>query len=391
VPLFRKIAVLVTEDWFALSHFVPLIETLKQHANELVVITRDTGRASELEALGVRVIPVDYHRSAMNPVRELATSARLARLLRRERPDVTHLIAMKPIVLGGLASRMAGVPAIAVHMTGLGFLVTDASAKTRPIKAVVLRHVAGLINRRRSWLFVENPDDLQFLKDNGANPGARVSLLGGAGVDADAMPALQAPTNHPPVAAYAGRMILSKGIDTLIAAKRLLDARGVPLSVSLFGRLDFDNPEAVTEDQIAAWEEAADTSSGTGTVKWHGHTDDLAGVWAAADIFVLAAKEREGMPRAMLEAAACGRPLIVTDIPGCRHFVRDGIEGRVIPPNDPAALADALSELAASPELRVRMGQAARDRLLSGFTTGHVQAAITDAYATLAADLTDTA
>lgn len=384
----RKIAVCITEDWFALSHFVALIEVLREQSDQVIVFARDTGRACELEAMGVRVIPFDYHRSAMNPVKELATAGRLARLLRQEKPDVTHLIAMKPIVLGGLASRLAGIPAIAVHMTGLGFLVTDGSAKTKPVRAVVLRHIATLINRKRSWLFTENTDDLAFLKSKGAAPGPRVTLLGGAGVDADAMPPQPPPNNTMPVVGYAGRMIESKGIDTLLDAKRILLRRGVACDVDLFGRLDFDNPHAISELEIRAWErETEATADVLGAITWHGHTQDLAAVWAKADIFVLAAKEREGMPRSMLEAAACARPLVVTDIPGCRHFVRDGVEGRLVPPNNPEALADALEDLINDPAKRLAMGEAARARLMDGFTTADLKRAVAAAYDQIGTDL----
>ena len=117
--------------------------------------------------------------------------------------------------------------------------------------------------------------------------------------------------------------------------------------------------------------------------RWLGHVADVQEVWRHADIFVLPARSREGMPRALLEAAACARPLVVTDVPGCRHFVRDGVEGFIVPPEDAEALADALERLARDPELRLRMGEAARLRLLHGFTEAHVKQSLRAAYASM--------
>lgn len=354
-------------------------------ADEVVLLARNTGQHPEIEALGVRVVDFDYQRKDMNPLRSAANVAKLTAILRKERPDVVHLIAMKPIVIGGLAARLARVPATVVHMTGLGYLVTSETARVRNVRQLVLKHIAQVINKPGNWLLCENPDDLAFLKANGARPDARVTVLGGAGIDEAAFQPLPPPSNEVPVAGYAGRMLHSKGVDTLVEASRILAQRAVPLNVALYGRLDEDNPEAITAQEIAEWT-AGDAAgqAASGRIAWHGHVDDLRQVWESCDIFVLAAKMREGMPRAMLEAAAFARPLIVTDIPGCRHFVREGIEGRIVQPDDPGALADAIEALAKNPALRHRMGQAARERLLDGFTENQVTQAIGQAYVKLA-------
>jgi glycosyltransferase involved in cell wall biosynthesis len=158
-----------------------------------------------------------------------------------------------------------------------------------------------------------------------------------------------------------------------MAAEALLAARGVPLAIELYGKIDADNPEAISEQQIAAWQRE-------GRARWFGHIADVREVWKRADIFVMAPRGGEGLPRALLEAAACGRPLVVTDVPGCREFVRNGIEGFVVPPNDPSALADALATLIMDGALRERMGTAARLRVLDGFTEADVMGAIQKAY-----------
>jgi glycosyltransferase involved in cell wall biosynthesis len=168
-------------------------------------------------------------------------------------------------------------------------------------------------------------------------------------------------------------MIRSKGVEVLAQASRLLRDRGVVVDVSLFGDADADNPEAISEAQLKAWQQE-------GLLTWHGRVEDVAGIWRASDICVLPSTSREGMPRAVLEAASSRRPLIVTDVPGSRHFVRDGLEGLIVPPANAEALAEALARLAGDSELRARMGQAARTRILDGFTIDHVKRGIRDAY-----------
>lgn len=378
-PVVGKAMVCCTEDWFTLSHFKPLLRRLGELAREVVVVTRSSGRMAEIEALGARTINLEYNRSSMNPVREAATVRGLAGILAAEAPDVVHLIAMKPIVLGGIATALRRPPHTVVHMTGLGFLAISDTVKARAAREAAFAVMRGIMRRPGSWLLVENPEDLSFLEEGGVRHRGRVSMLGGAGIDPDSFP-VQPPTGHDvPVAAYVARMIRPKGVDVLMAAADLLAERGVPLAVELHGEADDGNPEAIPSDMIRAWASGAHR-------RYMGFTRDVAKVWRSADIFVLPARSREGMPRALLEAASSGRAAVVTNVPGCRHFVRDGIEGLVVAPGDAEALAGALERLARDAGLRQRLGAAARAKVLSGFTEAHVEAGIEAAYRNMLAD-----
>jgi glycosyltransferase involved in cell wall biosynthesis len=197
--------------------------------------------------------------------------------------------------------------------------------------------------------------------------------LGGAGVDPKAFPLLAPPNNSVPVAAFVGRLIASKGVDLLMSAYDRVRARGVPLQLELFGDTDTSNRAAIAPEVVQEW-------CARSGARWHGHVSSVADVWRRADFFVLPSRGGEGLPRAMLEAASCGRPLIVTDVPGCRHFVREGVEGLLVPAEDVDALADALHRLASDQTLRLKMGNAARMRLLDGFTEAHVIAALLSSY-----------
>ena len=377
--LCRKVVLCITEDWFTLSHFKPLIAVLREVAHAVVVITNSSGRLGEIEALGVRVVDFDFHRSSSNPGRQAASAWALARIMEAENPDVVHLVAMKPVVLGGLALKLIPARHVVVHMTGLGLLGFADGRLLRLYRAGALRLMASVLKKPSSYLLVENPDDLALLRANGVEPGPRFAILGGAGVDPEAFPAMPPPLNAVPVAAYVGRMIRPKGVDVLMQACDRLTRRGVSLRLELYGDTDRQNPEAISGETLAAW-------CAKHNARWLGHVADIGAVWRRADIFVLPARNREGMPRALLEAAASARPLVVTDVPGCRHFVRDGVEGLVVPPENAETLAAALERLARDPELRRRMGEAARLRLLHGFTEAHVKQSLRASYASLLAN-----
>lgn len=379
--LCRKVLICISEDWFALSHFRPLIGVLREVAHSVVVVTRSSGRLREIEALGVRAIDFDFRRSSSNPAREASSAWALARIIEAEDPDVVHLVAMKPAILGSLALKLVPNRHLVVHMTGLGLLGFGEGPVLRLYRAGALRLLASMLRKPTSYLLVENPDDLAVLREGGVEPGARFAILGGAGVDPQAFPPLPPPAgNKVPIVAFVGRMIRPKGIDVLMQANDLLKRHGVALEIELCGGIDADNPEAVDSQSLTLW--CAERN-----VRWLGHVRDIAGLWRRADIFVLPARSREGMPRALLEAAASARPLVVTNVPGCRHFVRDGVEGFVVPPEDATALAAALERLLRDSALRQRMGEAARLRLLHGFTEDHVKQSLRASYASLLADV----
>jgi glycosyltransferase involved in cell wall biosynthesis len=373
-----KILILITEDWFAVSHYLPLVRALTALPAEVAVATRVRDKGEPIEAAGARLVPFDFRRGEPNPLTEARVAARLVRLLRAERPDVVHAIALKPIALAALVRRAAPASRLAIHLTGTGLVGTAASRAARAAFGAVRRLVALSHRRPDTWLFVQNPDDWASLARAGARDPSRMTLLGGAGVDPSHFAALPPPTRQPLRAAFVGRLVWSKGVDVLVEAQRRLGERGIELELLLAGLPDAQNPRALSRANVEAWARQPG-------ILWPGHVEDVREVWREAAIAIVPSRGGEGLPRAMLEAAACARPLIASDVPGCRHFLRHEIEGLLVPPGDAEALSSAIARLAGDADLRLRMGEAARQRVLSGFTEADMAAAVRQGYRALLA------
>jgi len=376
LPQQAKICFVVTEDWFFVSHFLPFATAARADGFAVTLVCNVGAHRSVIEAAGIRVLPFAMQRRSLNPLRLAGQITRLRALLAAEQPDIVHLVALKPIVLGGLAARFAGIGKRVVALTGTGFLGLAHGATAR-LARVMLRHGVRTILRGPGtrWLF-ENSDDVALFGLSEA-AGDRIALVGGAGIDETAIEPRPLPPGATLKVALVARMLWSKGVDLAVEATRLARARGADLTLSLYGTPDPANPRAFPAEQLRRW------SAGDG-IAWHGHSDDIAGVWAAHHLCLLPSRGGEGLPRSLLEAAASGRAILTTDVPGCRDLVRDGIEGRIVPPDDAPALADALCALARDRAEVALMGQAARARLREGFTQSAVTATVLGLYRDLA-------
>jgi len=366
----RKVIFVVTEDWYFCSHRLPMALAAQELGCEVVVATRVDRHGDEIRGRGFRLVDWKLDRRSAHPLREAAAFLRLVALYRRERPDLVHHVALKPVLYGALAARLAGVPAVVNALAGLGAAFIATSRLARHRQRALLALFRRLLDRPGSRLLVQNEDDRALFAGAGIAP-ERIALIPGSGVDTERF----APSPEPPgvpVAVLAGRMLWDKGVGEAVEAARLLQERGVALRVALVGRPDPANPRSIAEETLAEW-------TRSGVVEWWGQRDDMDAVWRAASIGLLPSY-REGMPKALLEAAASGRPLVATDVPGCRALVRHGVDGLLVAPRDAASLAAALAELAGSPELRARLGAAAREAVVARFADREVRRQIQALY-----------
>ncbi|HEU6442157.1 MAG TPA: glycosyltransferase family 4 protein [Microvirga sp.] len=368
-----KLVFVVTEDWFFASHCLPMARAARELGLEVAVVTRVRAHRETIEATGARVIPLQVERRSINPMTAGYAAGQLAAILKDEKADMIHCIALRSILVGGFAATLAGVGRRVYALTGLGFLGARTDRVGRLSRRAVRLLVRGIETPKTRYLF-ENTDDPRLLGLDPAGP--KVTIVGGAGIDPEALVPSPLPAQPPLKVALVARMLWSKGVDLAVEAVRAARAEGAEIELSLYGAPDPSNPRAVPEETLKAW--GAEPG-----VSWHGPTRDVAAVWRDHHVACLPSRGGEGLPRTLLEAAACGRAIVTTDVPGCRTLVRDGVEGLIVPPDDFSALAEALLSLARDPERLARMGAAARIRVLDGFTEQDVMDRVKRLYASM--------
>lgn len=352
----KKILFFVTEDWFVCSHWLPLIVGAKDAGFEVVVVTRTHKHAEMIQQRGARVIFFEISRRGVNLLREFITIQRLAKIYREEQPDIVHHVAMKPMLYGSLVSHLMRVPHIVNWVAGMGWLFVSENWQAKFLR-IFVRKILGTLLRGTS-VIVENKDDQQII----ANLGVKIQhihLVRGAGVDT----LLYAPSPVPsgsPLVILPARMLWDKGVGEFVDAARQLRQRGVNARFVLVGDPDEENPARVPKQQLAEWHNE-------GVVEWWGRREDMPQILAQSHIVCLPSY-REGLPKSLLEAASCGRPIVTTDVPGCREIVRDGDNGLLVEVRNATVLAEALAKLLADPELQQQMGRRGREIVLSEFS-----------------------
>lgn len=345
----QKIAYVVTEEWAFLQHRLPMARAARGAGFEVHVLARDNGRGAEIEAEGFRLHRLGWQRRRLSPLAMARDIAEVRRVLAAIKPDVVHNVAVKPAVIGSLAAVGLGT-GVVNSIVGLGSAFLDPSLKGRGLRLALSTTLGALLNRRRTRTIVQNPDDRAALVAAGVRP-ETIVLIPGSGVDTDALTPLPEPP--PPIrAAYVGRMLEDKGLRALIEAHRLLRQRGVAIELVLAGEPDAENPTSIGRDELAAWAREPG-------ITWPGFVKDIRTVWAQSHIAVLPSR-REGLPKSLLEAAACGRPMVATDAAGCREVARQGVTALLAPIDDAGAIAEALETLAGDAGMRARFGAEAR-------------------------------
>lgn len=301
-----RILYVVTEDWYFLSHRLPMARAAKEAGYEVHVATRLTDGKAAIEQQGFVPHGLNWSRGSLSPWGSLSAIVELRRLLRALNPDILHNISLKPVLLGTAASLGLSATAVVNSVTGLGTLFIGAARVSRLARKAARFALSRLLRRGRSRTVVQNPDDRAFVIALGVAPES-VVLIPGSGVDTKRLTPLPEPP--PPVtAAYVGRMLADKGVLTLIDAFSRLGKRGVPLQLLLAGDCDKENPGSLAPEQLREF-------ASLYGIHWLGHVADIGEVWARAHFAVLASR-REGLPKSLLEAAACGRAMVATDAPG---------------------------------------------------------------------------
>ena len=360
----KKILFVVNAPEFFLSHRLPIALAAQNAGYEVHVATADGDAVEEIRLLGLVHHTVAIARSGQNPFSELGSIISLYRLFRVLKPDLVHLITIKPVLYGGIAARLAGISAVVVAVSGLGtvFVAKSAAARIRRVLVSGLYRLA--LNQRRLAVIFQNPDDRDGLLEIGALEENQVRMIRGSGVNLANYSFVPEPEGTP-VVVMAARLLRDKGVYVFVESARLLKSRGVEVVMRLIGSPDPGNPTSVVQSELDGW-------SAEGVVELLGYRSDIAEQYAVANIVCLPSYYGEGLPKTLVEAAACGRAVITTNHPGCRDAIEPEVTGVLVPVKSAHSLADAIQLLIETPERRLHMGKAGRELAEQAFSIDRI-------------------
>ncbi len=361
----KRLLFVVNEAYFFSSHRLNIARAAQKAGFEVHVAapTDNVWAPSDYDSLSLRaenisVHPIFLQRRGRNPFADLRTFVTLYRLFKRLKPDVLHLVTIKPVLYGGLAARISRTNAIVCAVSGLGYIFTSKGTLATILRWLVCRFYAIATAHRNARVIVQNTGDANELERLGAVQQKNLVLIRGSGVDLDAFYP-KPESNGPPLIVFASRLLWEKGVAEFIQAARYLSAENVRARFVIVGNTTTKIATAVPEKQLLAWVDE-------GLIEWWGRREDMPDVLAASHIVCLPSRYGEGVPKILIEAAASGRPIVATDIPGCREIVRNN--GLLVKAGDSKALADALTTIVTDKELRKEMGKQGRSLACTEFS-----------------------
>jgi len=352
-----KIILFANTDWYLYNFRLRLAQEILARGHELILLSPDGLHAKKLKNMGFNWKKIDLDRKGGNPIREIRTLAQVVRIYSHERPDLVHHFTVKCIIYGSLAAKLSGIPTIINAVTGLGYIFLNNDLKTRIIRQIVKGFYQLAL--KNTQVIFQNEDDLKIFIENKLVKQNQSTVIPGSGVDTNVFKPVKNETAIPMVV-IVSRMLKDKGIYEFVNAARMIKARGIKARFVLVGDVDEGNPASLSHDELSDWQKED-------VVEWWGWRDDVVGIYQQASVVCLPSY-REGISKSLIEAAACGKPLVATDVPGCRDVVIDGKNGFLVPPRDSTKLAEAISLLIGDERLRERMGKQSRQIAIKQFS-----------------------
>lgn len=351
----QKILFVVTEDWYFCSHRLPLAIALVKQGYNVSVLTRTNEYKELISSHGIQVISWEnISRLGMNVFSEIKTFLELFGVLKSEKPDLVHLVAVKPAVYGGLAAYFLNIPARVFALGGLGFIFSSRKKLAKVLRPVILILFRLIFNQKNSRLILQNEDDINLLQNKAKVNLGQIRLIRGAGVDLEQYTYQPLPEGIP-VVMLAARMIWDKGIGDFVQAAKIIQQKNIKARFVLVGDPDDQNPNGISRAQLEQWHQS-------GVVEYWGHQKDMPKILSQAHILCLPSYYGEGLPKVLIEAMACGRAIITTNMPGCYQLIqKDPENGILISPQKPDELASAILLLLANPERCTLMGKNGRE------------------------------
>ncbi len=348
----RKLLFVVNVDWFFLSHRLPIALKAQQAGFEVHIATGITEKLNVLESYGLKVHPLVLVRGGLGMLNAVITIFELLRIFKAVQPDVVHLVTIKPVLLGGLVARRLRVPALVSAVSGLGYVFTAKGRLARLRQWMVGLMYSWALGHHNQSVIFQNPDDLDTLVAASGLSTTKAQMIRGSGVDLNIYQ-VTPEASGVPVVLFPARFLVDKGILEFVQAATLLRSKGISARFVLVGMVDLANPTSIAQNQLDHW--LAD-----GVVENWGYRTDMPDVIASATLVVMPSY-REGLPKVLLEAAASGRAVVTTDVPGCRDAIEPGRTGLLVPVRNAEILAVAIEQLLLNQEQRKAMGLAGRE------------------------------
>jgi glycosyltransferase involved in cell wall biosynthesis len=367
----KKLLYFIAEDWYFYSHRLDLALAARKKGYDVCLVTNFTSYKDIIQKHGISTVPLKISRMSMNPIKELITFIKILKIYNFEKPDIVHHVALKPVLYGSLASMLNGRPHLINAIAGMGYIFSSDKKSTKFLRFLIKKAFKMMLNQKNSDLILQNPNDINFFIQNKLVKKKSITLIRGSGVDINKYIPDKNKLNTP-IVLLASRLIWDKGIGDFVKAanilKGIVDARFV-----IVGDIDNENPSAIPLKVINQWHECGD-------IEWWGYKTEMETVIANADIACLPSFYGEGIPKFLIESAACGLPIVTTDWPGCKEIVKHGVNGLLVPIKKPELLAESLKKLIQDPELRNLMGLKGREMVKSDFTIERVVDQTLDLY-----------
>lgn len=347
----RRLLFIINDAAFFISHRLPLAVAARENGFEVHVATPEATACVKIKNAGFVFHAIPLSRSGKNPFKELKSLAAIYALIRKVKPDLVHLVTIKPIIYGGLMARLLKIPAVVAAVSGLGYVFTSETPSAKFLRAGVSQLYRLALGHAHLKVIFQNPDDRHLFLQNNACLPIQTVLIRGSGVDLLAYNALPEPTNKM-VVVMISRLLKDKGVLEYVAAAKQLKVAGIQAQFLLVGDADEGNPACIDCSLLGQWQQEGD-------VTLLGFREDIAQLIEQANLVVLPSY-REGLPKILVEAAACGRAVITTDVPGCRDAIEPNQTGLLVPVRDPNALAVAMKQLIEDADYRQQLGKAGR-------------------------------
>jgi len=349
----KKILFIVNVDWFFVSHRLPIAIKAKEQGYQVHIAARITNKLSLLKDYGFIIHPLNLHRSRTG-VKIISEFLEILSLIRNINPNIVHLITIKAVLLGGVSARMAKTPAVVSAIPGLGFVFIK-----KGIVGFFYRHIVSFfyrlsLNHKNQMVIFQNSSDQAKLNKITKNPLQESIIINGSGVDLSVYNFKPIPQGTP-IVLFPSRFLIDKGFKEFIEAAKIVNLYEKKAHFIMIGDIDLSNPSSLSRHEI-------DQYKISGDVEFFEYLDEgLKEIYPLATMVVLPSY-REGFPKVLIEAAACGRAIVTTDVPGCRDAIDKGKTGLLVAARDSEMLASAIKELLDNTELCRNMGKAGRVR-----------------------------